>query len=262
MNLHRGTLLLVTGVVVAFAAPLSPAAMIVGTVDPNPADNSADLTALGTLDWALWNTTSSPYTPAIPTNEKTGGTLIGNIVALGGGNTRGSSAAAKPETFFSYSDGTPAYPGAPFRVSGLFNSQLGPTGLTAGAGVAVTVDLPTLDTYRVYVWAANFKSTGTLTASLPGAIDYVDSSIVAGDGSVKDTGLYTFTVTPDTAGDDFTVKYVMTGQTDANAHVVLAAVAVQAEPVPEPSAMVLAAVALAGLCTLGCRKAARSVRRA
>ncbi|HUT35973.1 MAG TPA: PEP-CTERM sorting domain-containing protein [Planctomycetota bacterium] len=191
-------------------------------------DSDFDLTALGAADWAYWNTTSNLATGGPKTNWKSGGTLISTISPVGGGDVRGSSAASRPTYDFTFTDGTSPVSGTVDNVIGMFNTQLN----TVGAGVALGVTLPTTDEYIVYVWAAAYVADeGTLTATLPGATNFVNTQL-SEPGMTKRSVLYTLRATPDNAGDTLGVSLVLSDSAGANAHVLVSGVATAIAPPP------------------------------
>ncbi len=216
-------------VVLAIFARPARASLITGTFT-DVGDSDHDLTALGAADWAYWNTTSSPAA-GTPTNRKSGGTLIGAISPVGGGNTRGSSSGTRPLYDFTFTDGTAPVSGTVDNVIGLFNTQLN----MPGAGVSLGVTLPTAAEYIVYVWAAGFGAgQGTLTATLPGAANFVNTQLSAPAAASKRSVLYTLRATPNTAGDTLGVSLVLSSSTDANGHVLISGGAAALAPPPPP----------------------------
>lgn len=216
-----------------FALPVAAQADIIGSVIAVPAANTSyNLTALGTVDWAFYDTTANPAN-GLPTNDKLGGTSIGTMIALGGGSLRGSASSAS-EPDFAYTDGTSPASGTGENPGGLFNTQLD----TLNAGLRLTIDLPTTDTYTIYLWTAAFFARGAFTASLSGFSDY--TSLATDDSlgtSPKQSYLYTLTAQANTAGDDLTVSLITETDRGSNAHVLLVGAAVGL--VPEPATLTL-----------------------
>ncbi len=220
------------------SAGSSLAATLSGTTTPLTAPNHlTDFDAIGAIDWAYWETSAT----SVATNQRSGADLISTISAVNGGAVTGSTSATRPITDFSFSDGTSPVAATVTNVRGAFNNGLD----TAGRGVSVNVMLPTTDTYAVYLWGAAFNGTGQLTASLPGAAPFVDATFTGGGTSVKDSVLYTFTVTPDTANDSLNLSFILSGDApEPNSHVLINGVAVS--PVPEPGKSMLLLFGLAG----------------
>lgn len=236
-------------------APQGSAAVITGTFTA-VSDSDFDLTAMGTDDWAYWNTTSDPATGGPKTNEKAGGTLISNMSPVGGGNVRGSGSSTRPVYDFIFSDGTSPVNGTVDNAIGLFNTQLN----TVGAGVSLDVDLPTTTESTIYVWAGAYDGTGLFTASLPGAIDFTDTTLTGDGVTPKESGLYTLLVTPDNPNDTLNLSFVLGQSTGGNANMLISGVAVSVAPaVPEPSTFALAALGLFGLGWFGWRRQRRNV---
>lgn len=211
------------------------AATITGVVSPEfPSDATYNLTALGGLDWVYWTQEGSPAANN-PTNSKSGAALIGAATAVGGGDVRGSTnTSSVPENYFTFSDGTSPASGTAVQTTGIFNTQL----QTSGAGVSVAIDLPTVQSYTVYVWASAFSlSSSTFTASLSGASSFVSTAIMDSTGtSSKDTYLITLTVTPDNPGDDLTITAVAGTSTGVSSHILISGIAVSLATIPEPGA--------------------------
>lgn len=231
------------------------AASVTGTVS-GPFTNleTVDLSAYGTLDWAYWADGNSSNVAA--TNSKRDASLIGNLVAVG--NTASlvpGGSATKPALSFTYTDGVLPQSGTAERP-GLFNNATG----VANVGVGVSIDLPTTDTYLIYIWVAAFNQNQgdvVLTASFGGEAYYTDSSIsYTGAGSqTKDSYLYTLTATADNIGDTLDIKLV--NQRVGNfANVSISAVAVA--PIPEPATGALAGAGIA--LALGVMKCVRRKR--
>lgn len=239
-------------------APAMSAATVSGVVSADFSGNTTfNLTNLGTLDWAYWNLEDNPASGA-PTNSKSGATLIGSATAIGGGGVRGSTTTtgAVPESYFTFTDGSSTGTGTAVMSTGIFNTQL----VKAGAGVSILVDLPTVQTYTIYIWASAFSlSSSTFTAALPGAKSFVSTAIIDNTGSAtKDTYLVTLTVTPDAAGDDLTISAAAGTSIGASSHILISGLAVSSVAIPEPGTSVL----LAGFMALGFAVTAVRRRRA
>jgi hypothetical protein len=226
------------------------AATLVGNYSQTNGTTVYDLDVLGELDWAIWNKTGNPDTGA-PTYSLSGGTLINDVTAFGGGSLRGTSATTTAD--FSYDGGSTQRS----NVTGIFNTQL----QTDGAGLSLTVVLPTAGvSYVVSVWGSQYYTQdvldssatdsdgkgGIFTASLAGAAPYSSDELVTGNVTPKTTALYQLTATADTDGDLLTLTYVLPDDAfSGNAHVLLDAVAVSV--IPEPSTFLLLGLGLASL---------------
>ena len=223
--------------------PVLCRADLIGSVMAVPAANTSyDLTAMGALDWAFYDTSANPAN-GLPTNEKLGGTAIGTVTALGGGSLRGS-ATSTTEPDFTYTDGTSPASGTGENPGGLFNTQLD----TLGAGVQLTIDLPTTDQYTLYLWTAAFYARGAFTASLAGFTDY--TSLATDDASgptPKQTYMYTLTAQAMNAGDDLTVSLVTQADNGSSAHVMLVGAAMGVVPEPGTLALLVTGLGLLGI---------------
>ncbi len=191
-------------------------------------NDDEDLTALGALDWAYWHETTSPAAGGgVPTNQKAGAVLIGNVTNVGGSSLRGTSGNNTVHDV-SFTDGTGPLSGTQNNAKGILNSDLS----SDGVGTQVQITLPSAKPHTVYLWVAAQQTTGTLTASLPGSEDFTDSSLVAGS-SLPDwnSGVYQLTVYPQLANQTLTLRYVGTNGTGTGSrYAVLAAAAVSETP--------------------------------
>ena len=248
--------LAIVAVTVAAVSAQGQAAVITGTFT-SVADSDFDLTSLGTADWAYWNTSSNPATGGPKTNEKSGGTAIGTISPVGGGDVRGSTSGTRPVYDFTFTDGTSPVSGTVDNAIGLFNTQLD----TVGAGVSLDVILPAATTYAVYVWAGAYETdVATFAASVSGATDYVNTSLSHTGGAPKASALYTLTVTPDTAGDTLGLSLTLTDDgSGGSSNVLISGVAVaavrQPDLIPEPATLSL--LGLGALLALRRRRRSR-----
>jgi hypothetical protein len=245
-----GLLSLVAGL--SMVAPATDAALITGTAVSSPT-LPADLTALGTTDWAYWNSTSGTGVASMaPINTAAGVThLIGSATPIDGTSgtlgVRGSSTVSA--IAFSFTNGTTSTSRTDLAVAGVFNAKL----QTTGYGVQTTVTLPDTQLYKVLIWVSGYNGTGTFTAVLPGVTGYQDASFSYGSGT-KPARLYELQVQADHANDVLTLSHVLTATSNgaSSSHVLIGGVAVSA--VPEPTSMLLMAGA-AGLMLARRRRA-------
>ncbi len=214
------------------------AAVLQGSVN-NTIDGNQNLTYLGDVDWAIWNKEGASATSGSPTNRKNGGSAISDVAAVGGGGVRGLNAIASPANFdFTYLDGTSPTSQVDFLPRAIGNTQLN----KVGAGVSFTIDGDPSHPRIASIFVSGYQADGQLTASLNGATTYVDSS--PSYAGTKVATLYEIMFQPDNASDVLTVEFVPTAVSNSNAHVELAAVAVQA--IPEPATLLIWSL-LAGL---------------
>lgn len=228
----------------AFAS--APAAVLTGSVDSDP-PVGVNLTTEGSLDWAIWNTTSSSAVASIaPTNIKDGGPgLIGAISGVGGssGSVRGYGGATQT---YSYTDGT-----SPTTLSSATQGFVGNATLDSlGSGVTLTIVGDPFQPLQVDIWTTGFRASGQMTVSLDGASDVILSSSFE---STKTPALFSFVFQPDEITDVLTITYVVTEDTGSSAHIGIQAVTVSA--VPEPGAVLL--LGLAGMTLLFFRRGRR-----
>lgn len=219
---------------VLFASSLH-AAEIVGTVEEASVEAPFELTALGELDWAYWNTSANPAPSGDPTNRKTGGSMIGAISAVGGTGIRGAGSAATGT--YDFTDGTSPASGSGITLTGLLNQSLG----SANTGVELTMTLPTAGTYEILVWTPNYSNSVSATFELTATIGgetYL--SPLVGGGNPPLTHIHTLTVTADSPDQVLTLSNVIrTVGTDGNGHARISAVAVSAGVPPTPDTFTL-----------------------
>lgn len=220
----RAALALAAAVLPAAASSISGSFAPVATSDP-----PFPLSSLGTSDWAYWHSPGNSPVAGTPTNRKAGGALVGVLAPVGGGSLRGTSSPTVPIADFDFTDGTAPAAGAINNPTGLFNSQLN----TSGAGVSLQLTLPTAATWQVSLFVASFSAAGSLTASLPGAADFVDASLQGPNPPTgKFSGCYTLLVTPDAPNDVLTLSVVSGTSNVSNSHVLVNAAAVSLAPDP------------------------------
>lgn len=241
--MRRHVLVCVGSAIVAGTSLSADAALLSGTVDTSTDGTaSADLTALGTVDWAIWaNTASGNVTPYPIRYSKAGGTAgFSSIAPVGAGaSTRGGNTAT---TAFSFSDGTaPTTSLSSTSTLGLiFNSGLE----TVGNGVQFTVGGDVNTERQIRVWGAGFDGRGTFVASLNGAPDVTLLSQTYASNNPKLNTLFTINYKPDNPTDLLTLRYTLTTNgTGSNAHVGFQAAAVS--EIPEPGSV--ATLAAGGL---------------
>lgn len=228
----------------AFCLNSATGAVLTGSVTQY-ATVDVDLTASGTLDWAIWNTTSSSSVSSrAPTNIKDGGAgLIGDLFGVGGssGSVRGFGGV--DDTFYSYTDGT-----SPETLSDATQGFVGNASLDSlGSGVTLSISGDPLQPLRVDIWTTGFRATGEMTVTLNGVAEPLVLS--ATFGADKTPALFRFVFQPDTVSDVLGISYVVTEDTGSSAHIGIQAVAIS--PVPEPTVVTLL---LGGLGVLGLRR--------
>lgn len=236
----------------SMAAQLATAASITFNNGSSVTGQTFDLTALGTSDWAYWNSSITTATSSIAaTNEMSGGSGIGSITGAGTttdvrGTTSGSSVV---DADFSFTNGTSTGSGTASNVKGVFNSDLN----TVGAGVELGFTLAEAgQAYTINVWTSGYATErATITGSIAGATAY-DSGLIGGTadsgdyggGLPKESYRYTFTVIADSDDDVFSFNIITGGVQGSNSHAIITAATIA---VPEPSAYAL----LAGCLALG-----------
>jgi hypothetical protein len=155
---------------------------LVGVLSEDGSADNLNLTAAGTVDWALWGIgTDTSLAPV----ERKNGVLprISDLLALSNGNPlRGLGQFGAFAHTFQWQDGTPT-PSASSVTAGLQHNQQGSSPPTAiGEGFVVTVPAdPTKR--RVQVYATYHRSEAQVTATLSdgSAPPFVATTNMAGD---------------------------------------------------------------------------------
>jgi hypothetical protein len=207
---------------------------------------TADLTALGNVDWAYWNTADNPAAAAA-TNDMDGGAGIGVISASGGSGIRGAGSTTTGD--FSFTNGSVVASGDADNVTGLLNTTLA----AVNTGVQLDFTLATAgQAYTINVWTAGYSTEfATIAGTLTGATTYNSGNLSNPNGEdiygaalgVKYSYLNTFTVVADSDNDVFNFNIETAGTQYTSSHVIISAATISA--VPEPSAYALLAGSLA-----------------
>ncbi len=234
---------------VALSAQLASAASITFVGRADNATAVYDLTSIGDVDWAYWNS-SAPATGAA-SNDMSGGFGIGTISGTGGETAvRSTTSTGGIISDFSYTNGSGTESGTEFNPNGMFNTNI------SGGGYGVELDFTLAEAgqqYEISVWTAGFATQfATVVGSIAGATSYTSGSVggTGGSGYYGDYGnpkeqyLYTFKVIADSANDVFNFSIGTSGTTGTSRHVLINAAAIA---IPEPSAYAL----LAGMLGLG-----------
>jgi uncharacterized repeat protein (TIGR01451 family) len=176
---------------------------------------SANLTNLGTADWAIWGIGAN--TSLAPNVRKTGGSAISNLTDI-------NPAPAQPLRgigqfnvghFFTWNNGAPTATGNNVRAGLQHNQDPSPPGY----GFSFTVPAnTTLQQLRVYLGTHSGVSRLTATLSDNSAASYVDTSLPAG---TNNPGVYTINYMAGSPGQTLTVSWVLDSVTSssANAHI-------------------------------------------
>lgn len=205
-------------------------------------------------DWGIFVKDNNPVSgPLNATNTSNTGARVFGVSAFNGGSIRGPGdlTTGAPFSYFSYSNGTtPASPvaGTDARPSGIFNSQLGNAGATAGPdgdkGAGVQLSVTGISSQSIIsVWLFNFSSAGYLEVFLNGSSTASYTQTVASADNPpngKNAYLLNLDFTPDSTADELLIRYRMTSSADF-AHVGFQAIAIS--PIPEPASLALLATA-------------------
>lgn len=242
----------------AFSATAHAATLVGGVVAaPNSTAGTSYTMPSGTgTDWGFFNKdNTSVASPFNATNTSGTGARVFAVSTFNGGSLRGpgNATTGAPLSFFNYNNGTTpvnSAAGTDSRPTGIFNTQLGSTGVGAGptgdkgSGVQFSVTGFSAQSL-VSVWLFNFAATGVVEVFLNGSTNLLYTQQVTNppnptDG--KNAYLLTLNFTPDNATDELLIRYRMTATDDAtNGHVGLQAVAIS--PIPEPASLALLALA-------------------
>ncbi|CAN0350162.1 unnamed protein product, partial [Ectocarpus sp. 4 AP-2014] len=171
---------------------------------------SIDLTAEGTLDWAIWGVgdAGSPAQLEASSRKDSGdGTAVGLIsdpIDLNGlevGDplyTCGGCQAIQDLTSFDWTDGVPVSSATDASGDLLFRRQ------GEGGGFSLTVPAAA-ETHRLKVYVSAYRATGRFTATLSdNSGGYFDTSLTQSSGFIDELGVYTLeysSLVPDTTLD-------------------------------------------------------------
>ncbi len=234
------------------AASLSNTSTSAVTTLPSP---NVDISAVGTTNWAVWDTDSGDVTSIAPTQFKDGGVgTVGSITAssfgTAGNNVRGSTNRTSSVDTFTWTTADEASnTAAPADgiLIGAFNSSLD----NAGAGVQFNItDLAALtggQFYEINIYTSAFRAQGKLNASIEGdAGSLISQNGIYHDAS-KYTEYYTIAYNPDSTSDILNIAFDMlddgTSGGETSSHISIQAVAYSI--VPEPGTYALLAGCLA-----------------
>ena len=212
--------------------------------------DSADLTATGTTDWAVWEVRRATSANFAPTTSKTSGTAIGNVTNIGGTTMRGTSNAGNVATgryTWTGADASSGVARTDYTLNGslLFNDAALTANTRENAGFSVSIQggLTGVPNYLV-LYLGGFLATGNLQVTLNGATTLLDTSVVFAAVNPKQTVAYQLIYTPDNANDVLTVNYPATGTSSTqNSHVGIEAISLGLTSViPEPGSVLLGAL--------------------
>jgi hypothetical protein len=232
-----------------------------GAASNNTAESPYLLPSGPNTDWAYWNrnNTNTSTQSATNTSSDPSGSRTFDVLPLNGGSLRGPAAAStgSPYGFFDYTNGTsPELPSgdtiSSYRPSGIFNSQLGSSGVTAESGLQTTLTGFTTQSL-ISVWVFNFSAKGVFEVFVNGTLSYTQDVAIPGANPAGGKAAYLFNLefTPDNSEDQVNIRYRMTDRlsTEDNSHVGLQAISIS--PIPEPSSLAILAL---GAGILGFRR--------
>lgn len=235
-------------------APAVHAATLIGSISTyrdSSWESNVDLTAIGTVDWAIWGEGDS--TTMAPTNSKAGASVISDLTDINpnGIVLRGLGQYGDfGQTSFQWSDGSPTVADVWVNATIQHMTDIGDN--PVGTGFGVTVIGSTEGTRTVDVWFGTHRGATEITATLPGA-DSVSFTVIADeyDGGNYNTFAHaTFTFQTGSPADSLYITTLMKSFTPdsdySNAYLSAVAVSGQAA-VPEASVALLGALGMLGV---------------
>lgn len=212
---------------------------------------SANLSADGTTDWAVWEVRTASSSNFAPTTSKSGGNAIGSVTNIGGSTMRGTNNGTNVSTGrYTWTGGDPTLARTDYTLNGslLFNDAALNSDIREDAGFSVSIQggLAGVPNYLV-LYLGGFLATANLQITLNGATTLLDTSIVYGSSNPKQTAVYQVVFTPDNVNDVLTVNYIATGTSSSqNSHVGIEAISLGLTSViPEPGSVALGAIGAA-----------------
>ncbi len=190
----------IAGIAVSLlCAQMATASVITGASGSNlgGVTTNVDLTATGPVDWAEWNTTVGT-----PTQSKSGGTAISDLVITKGTASYVSQATANILYSWTNGDPTAAVTGSN-PTDPQFRSASGADLVGSGASESISI-VGTTALQTVTLWGTSLKVGATITASLSGSSDAV-TQIVRFDTATDNVWTYSVSFQADTAGDLLTL---------------------------------------------------------
>lgn len=221
---------------------LTQAATLTGTVT-GASNTSTTLPSGANTDWGYWikSETAVPG-PLNATNTSSTGTRTFSVSTFNGGSLRGPSnpSTGSPLHLISFDNGEDPVSASDLKPTGLFNSQLGSGGATAGAGLQLSVTGMATQSL-INLWLFNYGAAGEVEVFLNGSETALYTTPIAFNGNGtggKATTLLSLNFTPDSESDSLLIRYRMTSASDTTSgHVGLQTITIA--PVPEPTAAAL-----------------------
>ncbi len=221
---------------------------------------NVDLSAIGTLNWAAWDTDSGSTTSIAPTQVKAAG--VGTVSSITESGTASSTVrgstnrTSSVDTFTWTTSDESSNTAAPVDgiLIGAFNTNLD----HSDAGVQFNItDLAALtggQYYEINIFTSAFRAQGILNASIVGDPGSLISQNGIYHGASKYTEYHTIAYNPDSISDSLNIAYDVlvegTSGGETSSHISIQAVAYSI--VPEPSTFAL--LLIFGLGSLGLRR--------
>jgi hypothetical protein len=254
---------ILASIVVLSAIQPIHAGMIIGELSTSYQTN-ANLTTLGTQDWAVWgfanNGTSTSLTPDVTMN---GGAGIGSLTNITNGNPLrgvGQFGRLGGQSSFTWSNGTPTA-STSNTSPGIQHDGAGTGISTIGEGFSLTVAASTTPQTLTLYTATNYTDS-KLVASLSDGSATPYTSNVVDLGVLDGSAIYTITFAANSPGQTLTISDITQTQDDSidnTGNVIIQAAALSVASVPEPSSFSLVALVIAALTV--CLNLKSAVRR-
>jgi len=250
MNVTKAITLGAAITVGLFSTVQSHAAVLTGSYTEIPAvSGSANYSGFvnfadeGVLDWVLWEYDTKSAVPGTPTSSKEGADYISDAFAIGGNDKLRGAKGIDLE--ISITPGAVAGEGRA-SAGAILNQSL----KAEGAGVGLTITVPTTDQYIARIYVGGFRTDESpLIATLPGA-DPVQftPSFTAGETGFKDAGILELSFQADAVdgiSNVLEVRFTLKPTDDSSSHVLIQGATLAL--VPEPASLGLLGLAGLGL---------------